>query len=250
MNDAPLADDAPLLAPPDGDAPAATVAPGMNPDGSPPIVPPDPNDRPDWVPEKFWDPEKKSPRVEQLAKSYAELEKKLSQRAPAPSEVKLPDAYEVKLPEGFEGELADEDVKFFKDMGFDNDKAQKAVDYLYTSVVPALQQAKAETEATELAAEWGMKRGDETFNARLSTLRDWAYQQFPEAVVKHMSRTASGVNQLWSLMQKGDAGTARSPVAQSAVSSDQLQSMMSDPRYWNGDAAYIAEVEAAASRMR
>lgn len=36
--------------------------------------------RPDYIPEKFWDPEKKAPRVEQLAKSYGELETKFKTR--------------------------------------------------------------------------------------------------------------------------------------------------------------------------
>lgn len=69
--------------------------------------------RPDWLPEKFWDPQAAAPRVEQLAKSYGELEK---QRAKFADEAKAsardavmaelfgkrpetPDAYELGAPE-------------------------------------------------------------------------------------------------------------------------------------------------------
>lgn len=37
--------------------------------------------RPEFIPEKFWDAEKKAPRVEQLAKSYVELEGRFGKRA-------------------------------------------------------------------------------------------------------------------------------------------------------------------------
>lgn len=45
--------------------------------------------RPDWLPEKFWDPKAGTPRYEDLAKSYSELEKGRSTPAPtAPAPTK------------------------------------------------------------------------------------------------------------------------------------------------------------------
>lgn len=52
-------------------------------------------ERPDWVAEKFWDPEKKEIRTEAMAKAYKDLESKLGKstgKAP-----KSPDDYEIKL---------------------------------------------------------------------------------------------------------------------------------------------------------
>lgn len=40
--------------------------------------------RPEWVPEKFWDPNANSVNTEALAKSYVELERKASQPPPVP----------------------------------------------------------------------------------------------------------------------------------------------------------------------
>ena len=66
-------------------------------DPTPPAVPPsDPpkSSRPDYLPEKFWDAEASAPRIETLAKSYGELEKKLG----AKPEARAPETYE--LPNG------------------------------------------------------------------------------------------------------------------------------------------------------
>lgn len=54
----------------------------VNPGDNPPVKD-EPKERPDHIPEKFWDAEKGEVRVDELAKSYAELEKKNAQK-PAP----------------------------------------------------------------------------------------------------------------------------------------------------------------------
>lgn len=53
--------------------------------------PADPNARPDYVPEKFWDVEGKKVNVEAMAKSYAELEQKQSKPEPKPEDKKPED---------------------------------------------------------------------------------------------------------------------------------------------------------------
>lgn len=52
-------------------------------------------DRPQWLPEQFWDSEAKTPRVEALAKAVADLRARLSRSGIGPPE--SPDAY--RLPE-------------------------------------------------------------------------------------------------------------------------------------------------------
>ncbi|MBT8411175.1 MAG: hypothetical protein KJP02_05190, partial [Octadecabacter sp.] len=65
-------------------------------------------ERPDYVPEKFWDSDKGETRLEALTKSYGEFEKKFHESgkfigAPEGGE------YEISLPEGIEAELNTED---------------------------------------------------------------------------------------------------------------------------------------------
>jgi hypothetical protein len=56
----------------------ATPAPTPSTPAPAAATPPTPAARPDYIPEKFWDGEKGQARVEELAKSYAELEQKFS----------------------------------------------------------------------------------------------------------------------------------------------------------------------------
>lgn len=71
--------------------------------------------RPEWLPEKFYDPEKKAARMTDLAKSYGELERKQFTRtddlkrqvereieeARVKARPEKPEGYQAKLPEGF-----------------------------------------------------------------------------------------------------------------------------------------------------
>ena len=101
--------------------------------GEPAVV-----ERPEYLPEKFWNTEESSPNVEVLAKSYTELESKFGQRASAlkeelQAEVNKPRegvpesidgyAYEFPkegLPEGWEIQTAEDDpmLGWWKDTAF------------------------------------------------------------------------------------------------------------------------------------
>lgn len=54
-------------------------------------------DRPEYIPEKFWDAEAGTPRLEDLAKSYAELERQRSQPKVEEPKVETPKAEEPKV---------------------------------------------------------------------------------------------------------------------------------------------------------
>lgn len=68
-------------------------------------------DRPEYIPEKFWDPDNKSANVEALASSYNALEKKLGQKTEELTKsirddldrerlANVPENYEITVPEG------------------------------------------------------------------------------------------------------------------------------------------------------
>lgn len=82
----------------------APVDPNPAPPQDPNPAPPTPAARPDFLPEKFWNPTDGKPNLEGLAKSYGELEKRLSSMRPY-AVPETPDAYELKpenLPDGVE----------------------------------------------------------------------------------------------------------------------------------------------------
>lgn len=72
---------APPAAPP-ATPPTALGSGGGNPPPSapPPSAPPSGTARPDYIPEKFWDPATGAPKVDQLGAAYVSLEKQFSQK--------------------------------------------------------------------------------------------------------------------------------------------------------------------------
>lgn len=183
--------------------------------------------RPEWLPEKF-----KSP--EQLAKSYQDLERKLS------GKTQVPETYDLKLPEGTE--LADEDVAAFKEAGLDNQTAQKVVDYFHNNLVPQLVAERTEQETKDLASKWNMLGSDgaidnEALSTRVATVKAWADKNVPESVVKELSRSASGVQTLYNLMESG-APTPGAPGAaarSNSMSQDQIDEIVNSDKYWQDE---------------
>lgn len=188
-------------------------------------TPENPDARPDWLPEKFNSPE-------ELVKSYNELGAKIREKN------EPPETYELKLPEGVEG-LSDDDVAAFKEVGLTNDQAQKLTEYLYEAVVPALSEAKVSLEKERLSMDWNMRPDSTEFAQQLASVKAWAQQNLPEAVVGELAKTANGVMTMSRLMKEGASqhravGTSH----QNRPTQADLQAMMQDERYWKGDEDY------------
>lgn len=194
-------------------------------------------ERPEWAPEQFWNKEEGRLEVQKLAKSYADLRAHMNQQA-----VGAPDEYKVELPEGWEG-LTDDDVEVFKEANLTNAQAQKMVDYVNETMLPVVQEAIAGGHKQALAAKWNMEPDNTMFQERMTRLRDWAYSNYPEQLVNHMARSAEGVDQLFQMMRSSANDSVRGEqTAQQKLSKAEIDSMVSDPRYWT-DEAYRAEVE-------
>lgn len=115
--------DEPPATPPAGDAPPPVQVSAFRPpegaEGTPPAEPPTgdppPDDgRPEWAPAKFWDAEGKQIKAEDLAKSYAELERRFGAAAELPP--KDADGYKFEKQDGDTFELDPElDAAFRED---------------------------------------------------------------------------------------------------------------------------------------
>lgn len=209
-----------------------------------------PTERPENLPEKFWDDER-GLQLDKLVKSYGELEKKLGTKA-AP----VPEAYEVKLPDGVElpdGEpLSEADVELFKELGLGNEQAQKLVDHFWSQVMPMVAEQQTNLEITKLAAAWNFEVGDEgppaEFKERLGAVRQWAESNLPKEVVDNLRKSASGVQALWAMMQNKVA-PANTNGGVSSKTDAELQAMVNDPRYWDpANDAYRQSVQAEFER--
>lgn len=204
-----------------------------------------PGERPDYVPEKFWNDNGLA--LDKFAKSYTELEKKLGGKAPDKPEP--PETYEVKPPEGVDlgedGEfLSEEDVALFKELGLDNDGAQKVADHYWSQVLPVLAEKQTELETQKLSADWKVKPDSDEFKQRLGQVRQWAESNLPEDVVGHLRKSASGVQALWSMMQNKVAPASTDGGQLSGKTDEELQAMVNDDRYHDpSNEAYRAQVQ-------
>ncbi len=167
--------------------------------------------------------------------------------APAPLDATVPESYDLKL--GDEAvALTTEEAQIFKDLGLTNDKAQKLVQFFADKIAPDLAQAHHEVETTRLMQQWGIQ-DKALLTERIDGLRAWADKTLPPALVKELGRTASGITALYGMMQSGAAPAAVN-ASQPAATREQLQSMVNDPRYWDGDPAYRKQVEQYAARVQ
>jgi len=148
-------------------------------------------DRPGWLPEKF-----KSP--EDLAKSYTELEKKIS--------TKVPEKYDWSMVKEFgledmPAELDTEVTTAFKKAGFSQDQVKTAL-ALYADQMARVQTQMSALPQVDLAAErqslektWGQDT-----NSRLDSVRKFATTLPERVLTKPLIDTAEGIQFLEQLM--------------------------------------------------
>jgi len=245
---------------------APAVAPGTEtPAPAAPTSEPTPNpERPAWLPEKF-----KSP--EDLAKAYAELEKKQGQQPPAKPAAETPKEGEEKPKEGEEkpaeekpkgeekpspfakfhaefaesGELSEDSFKELEAMGISRDMVDA---YIRGHELPVQQQLSEFHEAVggkenyEAMAEWALQGG-------LNAAELAAYNK---AVVGDPLQARWALEGLYArftrengsapAMRIGGGGRPDSGVKPFG-STHEIEAAMSDPRYKAGDQAYHAEVQ-------
>jgi len=198
-----------------------------------------PAERPDFVPEKFWK-EGEGLQLENAMKSYSELEKKMHEKRPEP-----PEAYDLKPPDGVElGEdtplLSEQDTELFKDLGLDNDSAQKVMNHYWENVVPALMEERGKAELANLANDWDIKRNDDgsfapEFKERLGKVKAWAEKNLPEEAQQHLRKSASGIQAMYKMMEAGANVAPDGGSGQSGMSESELQSAINSDRYWQDE---------------
>lgn len=220
--------------------------------------------RPDHIPEKFWDAEKGEVRLEDLAKSYAELEKARAKPADEKPEGKSEDG---KGDEGGEGddpfvsyakdlsshrekmtekitkgeELTDDDFKPFEKVGLSKDDI---LDFI------AGQEARGMLQAQALYAEAG---GEDQYKAMI----EWGRSTFSPEEVAAYDKEIHSVDEAVRMtavrglaaryaMAQGSSGKdvtqgGASKSANGYSSGAEMRADMKDPRYAK-DPAFRAEV--------
>jgi hypothetical protein len=205
-------------------------------------------ERPEEVPEKFWDAERGALRVDALLKSYRELEKKLSARFTPPGDdapeeerlrfrraIGVPDTaeeYAVLPRHALVGPDPEINATLHK-AGFTPVQVQLVYDLAAERLLPivaeAASQFEAERQRDRLRGEFG---GEDGYRRMAKQIAAWGRANLPAEVVAALSTTADGVIALGHLMEKGEPGLARQGEAPEGMDEAALRKMMRDPRYW------------------
>jgi hypothetical protein len=202
----------------------------------------EPLERPDWWPENFWRKEENEPDLEAIAKSWTDMRKIVSQgkhKAPADGN------YDLK---SF-GDNADNlpMVPAFKKWAAENGVSQAAFDSFASEMMEMAQQygpekidIGSEMKALGPNAE-AIKNGMVNWARGLVNKGVWGPDDFEE--FKVMGGTAKGLK---ALMKVREAYEGRIPVEsvpiEGAMSDEELQSMVGDPKYLK-DPSYRKKVE-------
>lgn len=224
--------------------------------------------RPDYVPEKFWDAEKKAPRLEDLGKSYAELERRHHMRTDdlrktVESEVRdglykdrpaTPKDYKLEpskgfLPDGmkFEANPDDPFLKAITEIGHQRGMSQDDFSHLVDGYLESLSSQFPDPVA-ELRA-LGPKAASRVENAKM-----WAEANIPPKQLKALgavTMTAAGIELVeWVRDQigeprLGDLSVSGLSSGTAALTAETLTQMQADDRYWNPqkrDPAFVKRV--------
>lgn len=205
--------------------------------------------RPDWYPEKFWDSEE-GPDLENLVKSYNELQKKFSQ-----GKHKAPEEYDGGIFQNANIPEDDELYVTYKDWAKEHGITQAAFDQLAEKYI---EMAGGQVEQEELSYQEEYKKLGPNADATIKSMTDWAQSLVRKGVwgendfeeFKIMGGTADGMRALQKI--RAYYGDQTVPVDVSTIeegpSREELTAMVGRPEY-NTDPAYRAKVERMFEKM-
>ncbi len=222
-------------------------------------------ERPDYIPEKFWDADENAPNVEALAQGYSELERfvgkktddireeiirqqmaELDENRPETPDKYLPTFAEDSPFKEIEDQLSYDDpvLKMWADVshkaGLSNEEFSEGV-HTYLEVMNSTADVDAE-----------IARLGENASARVEAVDMWVRRNLPDDMYDALSsqiQTAEAFQALETLMSNGRSAQTNAYNAESVTARPEktdIRAMMDDPKYWDPahrDEAYVKQVE-------
>jgi hypothetical protein len=212
-----------------------------------------PGEKPAFLPDKFWDPETASVRLEQLARSYQALERRMGGMIAVPGDdapdadratfqqtlnrlrgvPDSPDSYQIA--ERHPLLAADPELNaLLHAAGFSPQQAQLVYDLAADRVLPVIEDLAAEFEADRQLIRLIDHFGGEDRWAEVSRqILAWGKAALPPDVLQAMATTSEGVLALHRMMTTGEPGLrGGAPATEAPADEGRLKEMMRDPRYW------------------
>jgi len=198
--------------------------------------------RPEWYPEKFWGDD--GPDIENLVKSYTELQKKFSQ-----GKHKAPEKYDDSVFKS--ANIPDDDPLYstYRDWAKENGISQDAFESLASKFVEIV---GSQNESAKVAYEQEYKKLGPNADVTIKSMTDWAQGLVRKGVwspddfeeFKIMGGTAQGIRALQKI--RSYYGDQPVPVDVAPVgdtpSKEELMAMVGKPEYAT-DPGYRAKVE-------
>ena len=207
-------------------------------------------EKPEGLPDKFWDEDAGEVRIESLVKSYIFLEKKFSNdddtRTRFLKSAGVPKSHE-DYDVAIKDELFEPDMDLQKrlhDKGFTPEQVQEVYDLATDKMVPMIldmaSEFQADREIERLIEKFG---GEDKWREVSRQMLMFGQKNLPPQVLEGMSSSYEGILALYSMMQSGEPQTMGGGQSVSSNASKDLESMMRDPKYWREkDPAFIAKV--------
>ncbi len=204
--------------------------------------------KPEFLPEKFWDKETETTRLEAMSKSYKELEKRFSQTVQVPkgelkSEEKLellkllgrPETAEEYAPKLSKIELDNEANQAMHEAGFTHEQVQIVYDLAEKKLVPQLENAK--NAGDEIREQMLLKEyfgSEKNVEAVAKQVLSFAEKSFPNELAEQLCQNAKGVIGVYEMMQSSreKSTLAGDGEDMQSLSNQSLRKMMKNPKYW------------------
>jgi hypothetical protein len=223
--------------------------------------------RPAGVPEKFWDGETATVRVDALLKSYLEIERKLGSMIALPADdgdsearnrlqralgvPESPEEYQIVARSDLVEPSPEINAKLHA-AGFTPRQAQLvydlAADHLLPLVDELLDEFGSARDSDRLANRFG---GTDAWRALAGQIKTWGRANLSEDVFATLSASYDGVLAMRQMMQATEPAVLRDGEGAQAVADEaSLSQLMRDPRYWRDrDPNLIAKVTEGFRRL-
>ena len=234
-----------------------------DPQRSPPTI----AKRPDFLPLKFWDREKGEVLVENMARSYVEMEKRFSRKTsgldPVENTVsKVETLQNLDIPKSGDEYKIDIAAEFLRNdshinkllhaANFTQAQAQLVYDLAAVEMMPLVQNVsdhfEAATANARLENHFG---GREKWREISRQIRKWGENHLPTDAYEALSASVDGILAMHKMMGQGDEPSMLTGSTPSdGPTEDGLRKLMSDPRYWRDrDPAIVARVTEGFKRI-
>lgn len=217
-----------------------------------------PLQKPQGLPDKFWDAETGAIRTDALVKSYLELEKKMAQSVPMPQDEDTrakfyraagvptnPDEYQIQVKDNLFEPDRDLNTRLHA-KGFNAEQVQEVYDLAVDTMIPMIldlaAEFQAEREIERLCDHFG---GQDQWREVSRQMLAYGQKNLSPQVLKGMSSSFEGIMALYQMMQSDEPQTlgAQAASTMGSTAEKDLHSMLNDPKYWRDkDPAFIAKV--------